>query len=74
MSLEVIRGWRGKGMEKVFARAMAEMDDCDGVVILMQRKSGGISWFALEEMRLETMVFYLWSVLNKFGLMAIGKI
>jgi hypothetical protein len=73
-SLVAIEGTRGAGMKEVFEQAMSQMDECDGVVILMQRKDSGVRWFAPDKMRLETMIFYLWSVLSQFGLMAAGKL
>lgn len=69
-----MEGGRGADMKKVFEQAMAKMDECDGVVILMQRKDAGVLWFAPDAMTLQTMIFYLWSVLSQFGLMAAGKI
>ncbi len=74
MSLVVIEGRRGADMKQVFEQAMAEMDQCDGVVILMQYKDAGVRWFAPDAMTLQTMIFYLWSVLSQFGLMAAGKL
>jgi hypothetical protein len=74
MSLVSIEGNRGADMREVLENALARIDDCDGVVVLMQKKQGGVSWFAPDNMTLQTMIFYLWSVLSQFGLMAAGKL
>lgn len=74
MNLVPMEGGRGKDIREVFERAMENIDDCDGVVILMQRKGGGVNWHAPDSMTLQTMIFYLWSVLSQFGLMAAGKL
>lgn len=56
-------------MREIFEKASARCGECDGVVILMQKKSGGLLWFAPDSMKLETLVFYLWSALMNFGRM-----
>jgi hypothetical protein len=65
-------GARGTDVRKTFERAMAHIDECDGVVILMQRREAGLLWFAPDTMRLETLIFYCWSALTAFGMMASG--
>jgi len=74
MSLISIEGNRGKDMREVLENALARIDEFDGVVILMQEKNGGVRWFAPDNMQLQQMIFYLWSVLSQFGLMAAGKL
>jgi hypothetical protein len=74
MSLVAMEGGRGKDIREVFERAMATIDDCDGVVILMQHKTDGIKWHAPDSMTLQSMIFYLWTALTQFGLMAAGKL
>jgi hypothetical protein len=74
MSLVPFEGNRGKDMREVLENALAHVEDYDGVVILMQKKKGGVHWFAPDNMHLQTMIFYLWSVLSQFGLMAAGKL
>jgi hypothetical protein len=74
MSLVSIEGNRGKDMREVLEKALARIDEFDGVVILMQEKKGGVRWFAPDNMTLQAMIFYLWSVLSQFGLMAAGKL
>lgn len=49
--------------------AAKNCDECDSIIVLMQKKTGGIRWFALNSMRLETVVFMLWSALRNFGKM-----
>jgi hypothetical protein len=66
-NLVAIEGTRGEDMKQVFERAMENMDDCDGVVILMQKKEGGIRWFAPDSMTLSVMIYYLWAALNTLG-------
>jgi hypothetical protein len=61
--LIMFEGTRGEDMRVAFEDAMKRMDECDGVVILMQKKAGGFLWFAPAMMKLETMIFYLWSAL-----------
>jgi len=68
-----MEGGRGKDIREVFDRAMVDLDNIEGVVILVQRKGDGVRWHAPDSMRLESMIFYLWSVLSQFGLMAAGK-
>lgn len=67
--IEVIRNYNEEEIKDVFARALAESPNCDGVVILMQKKEGGLKWYAPDRMKLETLVFYLWSALSAFGRM-----
>ncbi len=74
MTLVSIEGNRGKDMREVLENALANIDEYDGVVILMQKKKGGVRWFAPDNMTLQEMIFYLWSVLSQFGLMAVGKL
>jgi hypothetical protein len=74
VSLHVIEGGRGETIREVLERALEHVDEFDGVVVLLQRKKGGVIWDAPGSMRLETMVFFLWSVLSQFGLMATGKL
>ena len=74
MNLVSMEGGRGKDIQEVFDRAMVNIDDIEGVVILTQRKEEGVKWHAPDNMRLETMIFYLWAVLSQFGLIAAGKL
>jgi hypothetical protein len=46
---------------------MELQEECDGVVILMQKKAGGLEWFAPDGMELQTLVYILWKALNVFG-------
>lgn len=72
--LVAMEGGRGKDIREVFDRAMADMDEIEGVVILVQRKGEGVKWHAPDSMRLETMICFLWGVLSQFGLMLAGKL
>lgn len=74
MALVAMEGGRGKDIREMFERAMESIDECDGVVILMQKKEGGVRWHAPDNMTLQTMIFYLWTTLSQFGLMAAGKL
>lgn len=74
MSLVAMEGGRGKDIRDVFDRAMVDIDDIEGIVILVQRKGDGVKWYAPDNMRLADMVFYLWAALSQFGLMAAGKL
>lgn len=58
-----------ESVKGVLEDATKHCDECDNIVVLMQKKTGGIRWFALNSMRLETIVFMLWSALNNFGKM-----
>lgn len=66
-SFPVIEGARGADMRQVFEDAQKCVDECDGVVILMERRSGGILWFAPNRMTLATLIYYLWAALNSLG-------
>lgn len=68
MALAVIEGTRAEDMRRVFEKAMEKIDDCDGVVILMQSKSEGMWWFAPDSMKLETLIFYCWTIMRSIGL------
>jgi hypothetical protein len=57
---------KGENLKDVLASALERADECDHIVILMQKKKGGILWLAPDSMRLETMVFLLWSALLNF--------
>lgn len=64
-NLTVISG--GETLEQTLERAREKMGECDSVVILMQKKKGGILWFAPDSMRLESLIFLLWTALVHFG-------
>ena len=66
-NLVAFEGTRGDDMKDAFERAMARMDECDGVVILMQKKKSGILWFAPDSMEFATLIYYLWTALNALG-------
>ena len=65
--LVMFEGTRGEDMRVTLEDAMKRAEDCDGVIIIMQKKTGGLLWFAPDRMRLETMIFYLWSLLSHLG-------
>lgn len=71
--LIAMEGARGADIRKVFEKAMERMDECDGVVILMQKKEAGVLWFAPDNMHLQTLIFYCCQALTMFGLMSAGK-
>lgn len=71
MSITPIRGSRGEGIREVIDQAIAKIDECDGIVILMQKKKGGLLWFAPNSMEFQAIVFYLWSALTAFGMMGL---
>lgn len=72
MSLIAMEGKRGHDIPKVLADALERSSECDGIVIFMQRKSGGLLWFAPDDMKLETLVFYCYTALQMFANMALG--
>lgn len=74
MSLIAMEGTRGTDMRKILDDAISRIDECDGVVVLMQKKEGGIFWLAPDNMHLQTLIFYCWQALTMFGLMAAGKL
>ena len=60
---------KGNSLQDVLDQAAARVDECDSIVILMQKKKSGILWLAPDSMHLETLVFLLWSALTAFGKM-----
>ena len=60
---------KGGSLKDLLHSALERVDECDQVIILMQEKKGGILWLAPDSMRLETLVFLLWSALANFGKM-----
>ena len=60
---------RGKSddIQGVLEEAKERAGECDSVVVLMQKKQGGIMWFAPNSMRFESLIFLLWSALTAFG-------
>lgn len=60
---------KGGSLKDPLNSALERVDECDQVVVLMQKKNGGILWLAPDSMRLETLVFLLWTALANFGKM-----
>jgi hypothetical protein len=62
-------------LEKSLAEAAKHVEECDGIVIIMQRKNplGGFYYFANSGMRLETMIWYLTSLQFQIHTTAAGS-
>ena len=53
-------------IEDAFKRAKEKSAECDSILILMQRKEGGLLYEALPSMRLETLSYLATSFLHGF--------
>jgi hypothetical protein len=65
---------RSLDLEAALAKAAERVNECDGIVIIMQKKAptGGFLYYHNEDMKLETVVWYLTSVFSHIHLMAAG--
>ena len=68
-NLTVITGGRQGDMRDAFDRALEHLDDCDGMIIVMQKKDGGLMWFGPAMGTLERTVWMLWSMMCHLGRM-----
>ena len=50
----------------VLAKAKAQSEDCDCVLVILQRNKGGVVYMANESARIETLSFVATAFLNKF--------
>jgi hypothetical protein len=68
-NLVPIQPSRSEDVLNAFDRALDHLkeNECDGVVIIMQKKAGGLSWFAPDNMELQTMICMLWKALCNLG-------
>lgn len=48
---------RQEEMRDALKRASAQVDNCDSVLVLMQKKEGGIAYFAPDSVRVESLSF-----------------
>lgn len=53
-------------IEDAFKRAREKAPDCDCILILMQRREGGLVWEAMPSMRAETVNYLATSFLHGF--------
>jgi hypothetical protein len=72
VSLIAFEGNRSGDMRKALQDALECIDECDGVVVLMQRKSGGVRWFAPDNMQLQTMIFLCHMAVQMLTNIALG--
>ncbi len=49
MNLIPIEGRRCSDVRKSLADALDHADECDNVVVIMQKKSGGVVWFSPDD-------------------------
>jgi hypothetical protein len=66
---------RAEELESAFAEARENLGACDGVLIIMQKKQehgGGLLYYNNEDMRLETTVWYLSTLLFRIQCMIAG--
>jgi hypothetical protein len=52
-------------LRKTFDDALARLEDCDEMVVLMQKKKGGILWFAPAGSKIETAVWMASSFIHE---------
>jgi hypothetical protein len=62
MTLEVIT--TATDLKSPLTRAMERIEECDSILILMQKKQGGMVWFAPDNGRIETASFMATSFLH----------
>lgn len=72
-NLIVMGGQKGDGVKESLERAMKHVDECDGVVIIMQKRTNGMLWFAPDSMRAETTMFYCQMLLSHVVAMLRGE-
>jgi hypothetical protein len=63
LSLIVLEGKKGEDLKQTIQAAMDQADECDGVLVLMQKRGGGLLWFAPDNMTVQTLAFYAQSFL-----------
>ena len=57
MELTTISGSRDDTLKAVLDKAASQVGECDSVLVLMQKKSGGLIWEAPPEMDFATLVW-----------------
>jgi len=57
MPLTTIHGSRDETLKAVLDKAAEHIGECDSVLVLMQKKSGGIVWEGPPEAEAQTMIF-----------------
>jgi hypothetical protein len=57
MTLTTITGSRDETLKAVLDKAAERIGECDSVLVLMQKKSGGIIWEGPPEMQVQAMIY-----------------
>lgn len=73
MPLIVMDGGKGYSPKESLERALARADECDEVIVIMQKKSGGLLWFAPDQMTAANTMFLCHMMLAHFTAMLRGE-
>lgn len=60
-------------LEECLERAAPRAEECNNVLILMQKKEGGLIWAAPDNMELRDLIFMVTSFAYKLSTMAAGE-